>query len=557
MPKGPDAIGPWAAAFQIAGADPAIDMFALPTYSVALGVMLSPLVLLMEDPRSRYQAAVALCGAMAVLSGWLCTRFLRRLIPADPLELALGFAVTIGLTAVAFSISFTWVEPLAMFWLFGWVVLATRAITKWSSLTLLLSSIWTGVSLAVHGRFALAPLVWVGFCAVVLTLDLRSGTRAKRDAIRNALLVLVVTGATTVATFLFRAAVTAAAWSAASTQSDTSILRNLVHIRFYSAFVMECFGQLWYITVSTAGLAPVGIYVLIHVARRAESGSAARRVAAFTLAGLGSVLAISVAFICDAWFDLPLRRGDYIVYGRYSEPVTVLLAAVGIAWLAKANGKESLRLFLGTALVMAASTVAALVIRWRYWRPSIEVLDGVISGVAAWPFDRPGLDLTRWTLTGLMAMCALFAARQFGRTPFAFVAVILLAAGTISGSVFAVSEHRAWDNSVLYVNYPRPTTGATRAVIAADALLPTSFKYGSPTQQYALAPLGWSFDSVPKSSAELARSVDQDVGMVVLLAAAGAPSTQWCHQAPFFDVLIWTRTMDTQDVGGGACGAAP
>jgi hypothetical protein len=558
MPKGPDVIGPWAAASHLSGSSITMDMYALPPYSIGTGVLLSPLYAIVDDPVTRYQLAVLLFGLSSLFAGWCVSLFVRDTFDAGPLQRAAAFSLTAGITAVAFTSTFTWAEPLALTWVCGWLALlawAMRSSRPWPPLVV---AFMASTAPLVHGRVILIPLIW---CVASLVLAI-SRWRATGNALREsarAVAVLLVTAFGLLGAQALRSAVVAAAWSSPNLQNDTQILSRISEPAYWGAALIQGVGVLWYATASTFGLAPIGLAALVGVAFNRPAATQARRLTSVVaLAGLLSVWAVGVLFIANGLTDPGPSRHDYLVYGRYAEPATIAFAACGAAYLVALVRRRALISLAGAALVLCATAIFA---RWRLigvGEAPVAVNEATISGVASFPLDRPGLDLTRWSAIGLGVMVilavAVLVASHLGRRSVvagAIAAVCLI--GGVTGSVRAVSEHRAWDNSVLYEGYP--DAGERRVVVpvAVDAVDGMAYSFNMPSQQYALSDKGWQFEIVPDPSDKLVDSITSQDEMVVLLHDAGAPTGSWCALSRFADVVVWARTSLVAGEPAGDC----
>ena len=345
VPRGPDNLGPWAVAFQFAGARPALDMYDLPPYSVGMGAVLAPLVALVQDPVLRHRIAIGLLGLGGLVAAWLTARTVRAALGA-PLPAAAAFCVVAGATAVSFGSSFTWVEPLALVWLVAVLTAmcwSLGAAPRWSPVAV---AALASTAILVHGRMALVPVVWLG--AVVAT----SWPSLRRPEQRRSGAALV--GATAAVTVLggaacrvLQQAMIDRAWSRTSADTETRVLDALGRADFPVAVLVELAGQAWYLTASTLGLAPLGLGVLTVVAAgrsgRPELDAARwRRSAAVVLVTLLSVWAVGCLFMAGEIRGAPYRA-DHLVYGRYVDQVAVVLAAIGAAGLVVMTRRTALR----------------------------------------------------------------------------------------------------------------------------------------------------------------------------------------------------------------------
>ncbi len=557
MPKGPDVVGPWAIAFHIARAPINIDMYDLPPYSVGLGVLLSPLVPLIDDPVARYRTAVALLGMSSLVAGWCMARFVRASSNAGPLQAASAFCVTAAITAVAFTSTFTWAEPLVLVWLCAWLALAAWAWRSDAIWPTLLVALFACTAPLVHGRVVLIPAIWCLAVVVRAAAARRSGAaRSAATALPVALGVIVITAAGTLLAQRFRSSVLSAVWSSPDLANDTQILTNVGDPDYWGAVIIEAVGQIWYATSSTFGLAPIGVIALVGAiaGRTASLSSVQRQLCGVALAGLLSVWGIGVLFVAGALTAPGPDRLDYLVYGRYGEQAVIAFAACGAAYLLGASRRHAMAL-LGAAAALLIATGA--VVRWRLNgldEARFAVNEGVISGVASFPLDRPGLDLVRWSVIGLAAIAVLTLSRLGGRITLAVAITAIVILGGVTGSVRAVSEHRAWDNSVLYADYPAAPTRPSRVPVATDTLDGLAYSFNMASQQYALAGKGWQFEVVPGSSAEVGATLTPNDQMVVLRYTAGAPGDDWCYLSRYDDIIVWVRTSVRAGAPGGECG---
>jgi hypothetical protein len=539
VPKGPDETGVWAVAGFLSGVRPSIDMYSAPRYSPGMGALLAPFTWLLDDPSRRYRLAVALLAALILLFGYLVSRLVGRLGYRSSLAKALAFAMACLLPAAVMAGAFTWAESLALAWFGAWLLSASIALRatrllQWAGVAAL-----SGTAMLVHGRFVLLPAVWLVAVGVSLLVHTRRGDLGAREAFGRAVVVGFVGVAASAAAVALRHWVTIRVWSAPSISEETGFLNFVDEPAYWLEAVLCLVGQLWYLAASTAGLAVLGAWVL---ARRALSGSesaTARLGAATVLSAMASVLAVGVLFLSSGVYqDLATNRYDHLVYGRYLEPVTLVLAALGLAELLRTRSSSSL---VRVALVGAAVTVAlGGVVRWSRQRwDLLPALDATIPGVAVLPFDRPGLDVLRWTAMSVLLMTVLVAARTVSRTALAVVVVVLLLAGSLATATMARDIHRQWDSSVLYADFPDPSPQARRAVVAADVATAPGYQFPVFGQQYVLNAQGWDFEFSELDSAALVEDLPRDAGLLALEWDVEPPGEGWVRAAAVGPVQIW------------------
>ncbi len=562
LPKGMDVLGPWAAAFQIAGESPAIDMFDLPTYSVAMGAVLAPLVILVDEPTLRYQIAIYMVGLFPIGAGWFTTRYIRRVTDWSPLALSVSFAVPLLLVSVSLTSSVTWAEPLVLLYLTGWLALMSLTVAKGNIAWSAGLAAFSGLGYLVHGRLVLLPFVWVLAVAVMGLEDRRRGKRDTRWVAVETITVLLCSAIALYAARRFGSAVISAAWSKPNYSSESAFSESVDTMQYWFAALRAAVGQMWYLVTSTAGLAVVGAVVLGKEIRQMFGGASdisvrRGRLASIGLLALLSVIATSILSITPGTIDTP-ARADYLIYGRYVDQVGVVLAAIGGLGLLEFSRKRVRNVQMVSVSLMILLVFTMKLIRDSTFDAPVPLLESVISGVSTWPFARQGLDVVRWTLIGAILGCLLLAFRYSGRRQVAAVVVILLLAGSVAASHTGVEIHGRWDNSVLYEGYPPAAPGLERVLVAEDALAGTAYKYNSPSQQYYLASTGWDFLIVPESSAELSSSTPPDTGMVVLLHDTPPPGGNWCQMPPYSNVKFWARiSAGIPGTPGGACQLTP
>jgi hypothetical protein len=546
VPKGPDETGVWAVAGFLSSVRPSVDMYSAPRYSPGMGALLAPFTLLLDDPSRRYRVAVSLLAALVLLFGYLVSRLVGRLGYRSTLARALAFAVACLLPAAVMAGAFTWAESLALAWFGAWLLSATVALRrtdllKWSGVAAL-----SGTAMLVHGRFVLLSAVWLLAVAASLVIHTRRGDLGARAALGRAVVVGLAGAVAAVAAVAVRHWVTIRVWSAPSISEETGFLSFVDEPAYWLEALLCLVGQLWYLAASTAGLAVLGAWVL---ARRALSGSesaTARLIAAMVLTAMASVLVVGVLFLSSGVYrDLATNRYDHLVYGRYLEPVTLVLAALGLTELLRPRSGSSL-VRLGLAGV-AVTVALAGVVRWSRERwDLLPALDATIPGVAVLPFDRPGLDVLRWTAMSVLLTAVLVAARAVNRTALAVVAMALLLAGTLATSVMARGIHRQWDSSVLYADFPDAPPQAPRAVVAADVATAPGYQYPVFGQQYVLNAQGWDFEFSELDSAALVEDLPEDVGLLALEWDAEPPGEGWVRAAAVGPVQIWLSSQADQ-----------
>ncbi len=158
-------------------------------------------------------------------------------------------------------------------------------------------------------------------------------------------------------------------------------------------------GTVWYLTVSTFGLA---IWGVVGASRLAFHRSAAASKAALfvTVAVAGSV-ALSGAFTAGILANPQISRPDIITYGRYVEQWLPVLIVFGVAELVRqvSSNRQRINVWFTTAIAMAGVILVAGPLVFASFGPETRSGPAAISNSSAlgwfW-FQTGNLDLTRW-----------------------------------------------------------------------------------------------------------------------------------------------------------------
>ncbi|HEY2737370.1 MAG TPA: hypothetical protein VGK45_03135, partial [Thermoanaerobaculia bacterium] len=113
-------------------------------------------------------------------------------------------------------------------------------------------------------------------------------------------------------------------------------------------------GQLWYLTVASAGLFPLGVWVLVRIVRQGNTPEK-RLTAGFTLAVAAAILATSALFFGE------FTRADAAIYGRYNEAFLAPFLVAGLAGFAALLRRHRLAaaaLPVALTAILAATVIA-------------------------------------------------------------------------------------------------------------------------------------------------------------------------------------------------------
>jgi hypothetical protein len=192
-----------------------------------------------------------------------------------------------------------------------------------------------------------------------------------------------------------------------------AVLRGLDDPEAILAVLRNLVGHTWYLAVATAGLAAVvGLGA-------AQQGLGRRRTAVDAPSVLLLATTAGLLVISAAWFAT-VTRPDQLIYGRYVEPVTPVLVAVGLTRLSGASGRRTLSVVL-PALGALTVVVAGL-------RAGVEVGEAPNRwNVAALPFLTSDLQPAVLMGAGLVAIAAGVALALAGARGPAAVALVAIA----------------------------------------------------------------------------------------------------------------------------------
>lgn len=209
-------------------------------------------------------------------------------------------------------------------------------------------------------------------------------------------------------------------------------------------------GQSWNQTVATLGIFVIGAVVLLCLIGRELRRHRAIGPASLLGAMFLGIFLVSVASWAneESLYLADWRRLDAWIYGRYMEPVTALIVAVGLAAL--------LRGLRTSVLAVAALAALAIIVPTVYWvAPDAPtwgyVTPAHIGGVMPWSGLLPQSDKESWTwglvptltdanrfwavpsLTTVVALAVLLALslRAGRRVPMVVTAVALLVAAGV------------------------------------------------------------------------------------------------------------------------------
>jgi hypothetical protein len=314
-------------------------------YYPGFSVLLVPLWLGGAGPLTVFRethVVQAILGGVGALLLWELTRSLapglagwRRVLVvgavcAYPAELLYG---DLALSEVAFATAFI-----------GVILLGARAFTGRRAAPWLALGLGAGLLVAVHPRGLAVVAVTLVVGAVVL------GWR-RSSIIPYAGLLAGAFAGLAAARWLLDA-VRAPTTQLGAYQPD-SVLSKSLSVHGLGALIVEVAGQLFYLSVATVGLVPLGLAVGGTAAVRAVRASRAPRV----LVTAYAALCFAGVWGLSSLFANLGDRADKLIYGRYNEGVIAPLLVIALADVLLERGARRWLMFGGGATVLTGAIV--------------------------------------------------------------------------------------------------------------------------------------------------------------------------------------------------------
>nr|MBA2626212.1 hypothetical protein [Acidimicrobiia bacterium] len=323
----PDETGYLLTARWLAGEGATPDLGPSPFYHPGLSLLLAPFLRVAHDPTAAYRVALAV-NALCWGAAFLLLRQVLGVVfaPLDRRATAAALVACLYPAAVVTS-TLAWSESLLalvfLAFLLGAAHLARRPAPGAAAAFAALAA----VTYLVHPRS-----IGLLLLAAALLVALRATARLSTRALVAGLATLAVATAAVVVldgvleSRLYGPGKLVGAGGEAGLLSPARLTEAL----------RRAVGQVWYATVATWGMAPIGLGALGAVllrrrrARLSLVDDPRPVVAGLTLASVAAVLATSSAFSTGT-------RIDALVFGRYVEAVLPLALAAGVLWLLRAD----------------------------------------------------------------------------------------------------------------------------------------------------------------------------------------------------------------------------
>ncbi|MEO6570804.1 MAG: phospholipid carrier-dependent glycosyltransferase, partial [Ilumatobacteraceae bacterium] len=358
------------------------NMFDHSTWRPGFAVLISPIYWFTDDGGTVVRWALTVSAILAGLAAVVLVAVIRRVSDVNVTTAALVATLVALAPNTVQSSAFVWAEPAVslVFLLTVWALLRFHDADEsvgWGCAVLVLAVF----GFTVHSRL-MALVVPAGVIVVgTLVWRRRWAHAAVASTVGLAALAISVAG-----TRVVRRAV----WEAPSTINTAgSVVSRLGDPKAVGEALS---GQLWYQSVTTAGLALVGLIALAVGSRRVATPTrdtwSARVVVACTVACLG----LSATFMAGR------TRADQLVYGRYNDSIMWPAAAIGVLWVVDRSSAGLRRRDLGFVAGAAGFTAAAgALLHHRHadvFRDDVGVR-AMVSGLLAYVVRRDAVPVGR------------------------------------------------------------------------------------------------------------------------------------------------------------------
>jgi hypothetical protein len=351
----PDEGGYLLAARWLAGG-PAADLSGSTFYRCGYPLLLAPVFWVAHDPRTCFRLVVginALAGAGVFPLGYAA---LRRLRLTRAQAYALAFAVALLPAAVVFgglALTDAVLPTVVLAWLLALHSFLRSREVRPAIVAGSVASLAASYAYATHARGAVILVVHLAVLAVLAATPhvTRRPARAPVAAL-PVVVSMLVTAAGAGAGWALNRALRTALYPRGVLDLGGILSSRLSSVSGLGWTVFGAAGQLWYLVVSTWGLAGLGLAATIAALVRRRTAPVSRIMAAALLAAtLGTALASSAALPDEH------RVGNF-AYGRYLACVAVAYALAGVAVLARgraviAHALVAVILLGGTGLAVA------------------------------------------------------------------------------------------------------------------------------------------------------------------------------------------------------------
>jgi hypothetical protein len=376
-------------------------------YHPAWSFLVAPLYAVLDTPRTIQIGALLLNGVLSIAVFPAAYALGRRAFALPPRPALVAAAIAATYPAVVLLAGYEWGEALYQLLFVGFVLAAASLLARPS----------IGSALAVGASAPLLEATHPRGLGVIVVAGVTLAVVARRE--RRTLVGLVPLVALYLATRLVDHALLHAIYAERSARVEGDVLGRLTDPHLLWGAAKATVGQLWYLTVATFGLAPLGALWLATTKR------IPRALGVVTLSSCLAMLAASALEMSDG------TRVDHMVYGRYMEgAVPVLLVAGAAAVLAwQSVLPRLLPALAGLATLLA---VALVVVRGGQVF-SGDVMPLNVTGILVYRHLPGSVDVARVTVLALLLTAAVLLLARWRA-----VAALVLVVGLFTASSVAV-----------------------------------------------------------------------------------------------------------------------
>jgi hypothetical protein len=388
-------------------------------YNAGWSLVVAPIYLFTRSPAAVHSGVLLVNAVLASLSFVAYAALAERVFGLRRSLAVLAGLVAATYPAVLLQASFEWSESLFHL-LFPLLLLAVdRLLRTRTPAAAAVVAVLAGALNATHPK-GLGALVAVGIGLVVLGITRHLPVRT---AVTGLAMVVVVFAAVRVLHGALQDALYAK--SAAAIEGD--VLGRISDPTLVWGSFKRLWGQLWYLTVASVGLFPLGVWV---VARHRD-----RRYAAMTLGICLAILAASCLQMSDG------TRVDHMVYGRYDEGFLPALLVAGAAGLVVHRDRILRLAAVGAALSGGLGVLAVALNGGGHFSGDVMPLN--VVGILVYRGDVDAVDVRTVTLLALLPLLAVALVAWRRAAAGALVAVAFFVGSSLSVEARTI---RPWED---------------------------------------------------------------------------------------------------------------
>lgn len=350
----PDEMGPIAIAAFWAGQDWSSLMAHCAYYSYGYSILLFPLFVIFKSGTSFYRAAIVLNAVLAAATVPVSILTGKKIFRGiSPVYLYIGAFISANFISNIVRSPSAWCEVLLMF--LNWLLLFVfvKLSEKLEMKLCIISAVLAVYTYTVHQRM-LGVLIAYSVSFAILCWYKRAHVKYYISFLSSLSILLIGHKAV-------KKMVKAALWYGspkANTNDYTGVIGNITRrmddfLSFIKNFIYTLSGHLFYIAVATMGLAIIALaYIFINNlkilkdCRKRQDLCPEYAVSFYIFMAFLGTLLISVLGMCST-VGAGAERSDTILYGRYVEPILVILVFLGVLYVLNCRNRKWIMLFSG------------------------------------------------------------------------------------------------------------------------------------------------------------------------------------------------------------------